>query len=74
MAGGGAASGVHDPRKPVRPVMAVPGEQPDPIVFTLDDYPEPVVLHFMEPVPASRNLPARRAAGLKFGYWHTPAM
>jgi hypothetical protein len=51
--------------------MAVAGEQPDTIAVPLDDQAEPIVLHLVEPLTASRNLGASgRDAGLEFGYWH----
>lgn len=64
-------SALDDPRIAVGPVMAVPGEQPDPGVVADHDHPEAVVFDLMEPVgTGGHRFPARRECGLIKTFGH----
>jgi hypothetical protein len=43
----GPASAIDDPRITVRPVMAIPSEQPNPVAVPVNDHPIAVVFDLM---------------------------
>jgi hypothetical protein len=58
--------GFHDPGIAPRPVMAVPGKQPNAVAITVNDQAEAVVFDFVNPFRRRRDrLPAGRDAGLE---------
>ena len=47
--------GLHDPRIPIGPVVAAPGNQPHAVAIALQPEAVAVVLHLLEPLRADRD-------------------
>jgi hypothetical protein len=66
-----AQGGLDDQRIVMGPVVAVPGEQPDPLAVALHDQPIAVMFDFVDPVrPGRHGRAAGRQAGGKCRFDH----